>query len=248
MARLTFAGTGIQKGGGALLWIRVFLLIALTTQILWHARLAPPSARAERLPEPLPAEVLRWLSFGEEAVLSRGISLWLQAFDNQPGINIPFARLNYDQIVAWLEASLALDHKNTYPLLVASTLYSDVADSTKVRTMLEFIDRQFALDPDQRWRWMAHAVLVAKHRLRDLAFAHRLADRLARLTGPDYVPGWARQMRIFLLEDLGEKATAAALIGALLESGQITSSQEIAFLSQRLDDLTQDIDENETRE
>lgn len=248
MARLTFAGTGIRKKGRAPLWIRVFLLIALTTQILWHARLASPFAQAERLPEPLPREVLRWLSFGEEAMLSRGISLWLQSFDNQPGISIPIARLNYDRIVAWLQASLELDHKNTYPLLVASTLYSDVADLTKVRTMLRFIDRQFALDPDRRWRWMAHAVLVAKHRLRDLVLAHRLADRLARLTASGSVPSWARQMRIFLLEDLGEKAAAAALIGALLDSGQITSSQEVAFLSQRLEELNQNIDENETRD
>ena len=51
---------------------------------------------------------------------------------------------------------------------------------------------------------------------------------------------WARQMRIFILEDMGESQAAAVLLGGLLESGEVTDAAEIRFLTQRLEALKYD--------
>ena len=102
------------------------------------------------------------------------------------------------------------------------------------RKMLEFIYRRFLEDPDRRWPWLAHAALLAKHRLKDLALARRFASAIDRLaTGPD-VPGWAKQMEIFILEDMNELEAARVLIGGLLASGRITNPEELRFLDERL--------------
>jgi hypothetical protein len=50
-------------------------------------------------------------------------------------------------------------------------------------------------------------------------------------------PNWARQMRVFVLEDMGEAEAAAILLGGLLASGEVTDRQEIHFLMARLKQL-----------
>jgi len=163
------------------------------------------------------------------------LTLYLQAFDNQPGVSIPFARLDYAVVIGWLSALIDLDPAAQYPLMMASHVYSQVADETKQRAMLDFVRQQFLRDPERRWRWLAHAALIAKHRLHDMPLALRYAEDIAR--NARSAPGWARQMRIFILEDMGESEAAAVLLGGLLESGEVTDTNEMRFLTQRLDSI-----------
>ena len=53
------------------------------------------------------------------------------------------------------------------------------------------------------------------------------------------VPLWARQMEIFILEDMDELEAARIMLGGLLASGQIRDPAEARFLAQRLKDLEQ---------
>jgi hypothetical protein len=88
----------------------------------------------------------------------------------------------------------------------------------KQRLMLDFVHRRFLEDPERRWRWLAHCVIVARHRLKDDALALRYAEDIARYAHG--APGWARQMRIFILEDMGELESATVLLGGLLAGGE----------------------------
>ncbi|MCI0400336.1 MAG: hypothetical protein L0Y67_02065 [Gammaproteobacteria bacterium] len=160
--------------------------------------------------------------------------LWLQAFDNQPGISIPFKDLDYDKVTGWMELILELDPRGQYPLLAASRVYGEVPVEGKQRHMLDFVYRQFLLDPNRRWPWLAHAIYVAKHRLKDLPLALKYARAMTLYARGDNVPQWARQMEIYVLEDMGEAEGAKVLIGGLLESGTITDPHEIRFLTERL--------------
>jgi hypothetical protein len=45
---------------------------------------------------------------------------------------------------------------------------------------------------------------------------------------------WARQMRIFILEDMGETGSAKVLLGGLLANGEVTDPSELHFLTGRL--------------
>ncbi len=157
----------------------------------------------------------------------------MQAFDNQPGISIPFAALDYGRLIAWLDTLLDLDPHSNYPLLMASYLYAQVPDPAKQRMMLDFTYRQFLADPDRRWRYLAHAALIAKHELHDLPLALAYAQALQKYARDPAIPHWASQMPIFILADMGETEAAKIELGALLASGSITDPQEKHFLTGR---------------
>lgn len=212
--------------------VTALLIAALVLQIALQLTRPPPTARAEALSQPPTAATLRGLAFGEPIAVAALLTLNLQAYDNQPGISIPFAQLDYRRVIAWLKAILGLDPISQYPLFMAAQLYGQVSDPAKQREMCNFVRQEFDLDPNRRWQWLAHCSIMAKHRLHDIPLALEYADAIAR--GATGAPNWARQMRIFVLEDMGEKEAATILLGGLLAGGQITDPQEIHFLTERL--------------
>ncbi|MDZ7751813.1 MAG: hypothetical protein U5S82_09145 [Gammaproteobacteria bacterium] len=213
------------------------LALTLAAQLLWHGARPGPGAAARDLPPPPSVAAVRVAALGEEAVAARLLMLWLQAFDNQPGVSIPFRQLDYERVQDWLALVLELDPRARYPLLAAARLYAEVPDEGRQRAMLEFIHRAFLEDPNGRWRWLAHATILAKHRLGDLPLALRYAQALTdHATGPQ-VPFWARDMSIAVLEDMGELEAARALVGGLLASGTIEDPRELHFLERKLEAL-----------
>jgi len=218
----------------SVVWI---LIASLCLQLAWQSSRLRPGAYAEALVFPPDGKALQALSLGEPIALSQLMTLYLQAFDNQPGISIPFLDLDYDRVETWLARILELDPIGQYPLLMASHIYVQVPDTPKQRKMLEFVYQQFFKDPNRRWPWLAHAAIMAKHRLNDLPLALRYAQAVRQYaTAPD-VPHWASQMPIFILEDMGELESAKILLGGLLVSGVVTDPHEIHFLTERLQRL-----------
>ena len=213
--------------------VLALLALGLAAQIAIKAS-TPPRASAEDLPPAPGIAVLRLASFGEPIALAKVLMLYLQAYDYQSGSRVPYRNLDYGRLEAWLSRILELDPRGQYPLLAASRLYAEVPVEAKQRSMLEFVYRQFLLDPDRRWPWLAHATVVAKHRLSDLPLALRYAQAIQRHAVGDGVPLWAKQMEIFILEDLNELETARVIIGGYLESGTIKDPAELRFLDERL--------------
>jgi hypothetical protein len=211
------------------------LALALVAQISWQASEPQPSARAATLGKPADVSWLCVVSDGEPIGLAQMLVLYLQAFDNQPGVSMPFRALNYGAVEEWLSTVIELDPTTQYPLMLAAQVYAQVPDEQRQRRMLDFVHREFLRDPERRWRWLAHAAIIAKHRLKDMPLALEYAGDIARHAKGAL--GWARQMRIFILEDMGEVEAAAVLLGGLLATGEVTDSAELHFLTERLEAL-----------
>ena len=216
-------------------WAILLAVCALALQITFGAMQPPPRARAAALPPPPSGPLLALLETFDPLPAAHMLMLYLQAFDNQPGVSIPYRDLDYTRVALWLRAALRLDPEGQYPLLMASQLYAQVPDPDRQRFMLEFVYEQFFADPDRRWPWLAHGAIMAKHRLKDLPFALRFARAIARHTSN--APSWARQMHIFLLEEMGEYESARILLGGLLASGVVTDRHEQILLQERLERL-----------
>ena len=90
------------------------------------------------------------------------------------------------------------------------------------------------LDYGRLEAWLAHAAAIAKHRLRDLPLARRYAAAIQRHATADDVPLWAKQMEIFILEDMNELQTARIMIGGYIQSGKVKDPAELRFLDERL--------------
>jgi hypothetical protein len=202
---------------------------SLVAQLAWQAALGPPRSRAAELPPPPTAQALRLASFGEAEAGARLSMLYLQAFNMR--------ELDYPRLRSWLGAVLELDPRSQYPLFAASRIYAEHPDAARSRVMLEFVYEQFLLDPNRRWPWLAHCALLAKHRLKDLSLARRYAAAIDRHTTAADVPLWARQMEIFILEEMNELEAARIMLGGMLASGAVRDPAEARFLKERLEKL-----------
>ncbi len=214
--------------------ILAMLAFALAVQIYWGLRTPWPQTHAQALPAVPSYQTLAVASFAETIPASQLLALYLQAFDNQPGVSIPFNELDYRTVSKWLERMLELDPDAQYPLLMATHLYTQVPDPGKQRQMLDFAYQQFLVAPNQRWSWLAHASIVAKHQLHDLPLALKYAQAIAKQATGAGVPHWAQQMPIFILEEMGETESAKILLGGLLANKTLTDPHEILFLTERL--------------
>jgi hypothetical protein len=222
--------TGDQRALSAVpAWLWLALGLGLAAQLGWHALRVPPASASEALPPAPRAEAVRLASFGEPEAAARLAALHLQSFS--------IAGYDARRVIAWLEAALALDPRSAYPLFLAARVYAEVPDAGRSRAMLAFIHREFLRDPDRRWPWLAHAALLAKHRLRDLPLARRYAADLQAHVKARDVPVWVTQMEVFILEDMNELEAAKVVLGGLLASGRIRDPAEARFLKERLDAL-----------
>lgn len=218
-------------------WVLGLLALALAGQLTWSAlgRKAAPSA--EDLPPAPSAQALELASLGERAALARLAMVWLLAFDARGDNAVRYQELDYARLTAWLRSILALDQRSELPLFAAARVYAENADPAKMRAMLDFVFTQFAADPNRRWPALAHATLLAKHRLHDLPLARRYAAALERLTTDPSVPLWAKQMQVFILEDMNELEAARIMLGGLLATGRIRDEGERRFLEAKLREL-----------
>ncbi|MDT8452252.1 MAG: hypothetical protein RQ936_05845 [Gammaproteobacteria bacterium] len=217
--------------------VQLLLALALALQLVWHSQQPTDVAQAEDLPEPMSVSAYTLVSLNEPIAMSKLLNLWLQSFDNQPGISLSFHQLDYLRITRWLDTIMALDPKGHYPMLVAARVYGSVTDPARQRIMMDYIYSKFNKDPNRHWRWLAHAAIIAKHNLKDMPLALKYARALAEKATGKQVPYWARDMHFILLEEMGEIEAAKVLVGALLESGEITDPYELNFLTEKIREL-----------
>jgi hypothetical protein len=218
-------------------WLWAALGASLALQVAIQGVRPPPAAAAADLPPPPRPAALRAASLGEPAAAARLAMLYLQAFDLGGGNTRPYQQLDFTVLAGWLRAILQTDPRSGYALFAAARIYAETDDPARSRQMLEFVHQAFLEDPNPRWPWLAHAALLAKHRLKDLSLARRYAADLERLTTAADVPLWAKQMEVFILEDMNELEAAKILLGGLLHSGRLDDPAERRFLEGKLKEL-----------
>ncbi len=232
-----FAQRKAQAPAPQALWLSFGLLLCLTTAL--STLRGAPANQAEALGSAPSALAARLWSLDESVAFAKLLNLVVQAHDVQPGLSLSYGQLDYKQLAAWMDLSLALDPKGQYPLLAGARLYTQPsADEDRQRQMTDWVASRFADDPALRWQWLAHVAYVAKTQFKDNARAMRYAELLRQHTESiPSVPAWARQLDIFLKIEMKDSDRAEALIRALLASGQIKDSNELRFLIHTLNEL-----------
>ena len=213
------------------------LAAALALQIGWHAWRPDPRVEAKPLGPVPAAPALQVAALGDRAAFARLLMLRLLLHDRQSGASIQFRHLDYERVAGWLDAILDLDPRADAPLLAAARLYGSVSDPGRQRSMFALVHRRFLEDPNRRWPWLAHAAVMAKHRLGDPELALRYARAVTEHADGLHVPAWVRDMSALIAADIGELETARIIIGGLLHSGRVRDPREIRFLGERLAEI-----------
>ena len=207
-------------------------LIAQLSYHYFHNSSSDASFR--QLTSPRNPEHYRAMSSGSDRLLSYLLLIGVQLHDNQKGLHVSYNRLDYRLLSDWLLALYELNPDSDYPAFLAARVYSQVEDKDKLRRMVGVVELLFDKNPQQHWRRMTEACLILKHQLKDLPEAFRLAEKIASLPAAIAIPFWARDMKLVLLDELGELESAQLLISSMLQSGEITDADETRFLQMRL--------------
>lgn len=220
-----------------LMWLATFA--ALLGQVAYAVYLLPPpEVRQTNYTTPPAQAFWQVASLGEPETLAKIMALQIQSFDVQPGVSIPFRELDYDKLGLWLDRIVGLDERAEYPHFLMAKVYSTVKyDEARQRQAANWVWRQFLRRPDDRWWWMAHAVGIARHTIKDNALALKMARDLRIHLSPGVAPSWPRQMEAYILESENEFDTAVTILLSQLEAGEITDPQEFSFLLGRLEDI-----------
>jgi tetratricopeptide (TPR) repeat protein len=218
-----------------------FLLVLLGQLLFHHFSPGQHEFRYQQLPNPLRASTYRGIAMGSEKLMGHLLAIRLQLHDNQAGRHFSYNRIDYSILAEWLEQITRINPSSEYPMLLASRVYSQTRDKSRLALMLEFIERNFDHDPQLHWRRLAEASVIAKHQLGDLELALRMAEKLALQPVNTVMPQWARDIRFLLLAELNEYESAIAIIEALLQSNAVTDPDEKRFLEEKLSKFQQEL-------
>ncbi|MBF0152818.1 MAG: hypothetical protein HQL64_03640 [Magnetococcales bacterium] len=192
-------------------WLLVLLLLALGLQTAWKVFAPAPVAR---LRDYGPAPRQEWLhlsTLGDPVAMASVWMLWLQTFDDQAGVMVPFKHMNFHHLATWLERVLALDPRSEYPLFMAIRVYGLVPDPDRQRLMLDFVHRAFLEAPQRRWSWLVFAALHARHHLGDHERARRFMHDVEKNIMIHRLPFWAQGLHVRVLSEQNEIDVVRAL-------------------------------------
>jgi hypothetical protein len=213
---------------------RLLLLLALLAHgaLAWHHR--GLQAGWSGVPEPPPAALAPLLTLGDEQLLYRSASFGLQNMGDGGGRTTPLRDYDYARLEAWLGLLDRLDPQASYAPTLAGLYFGQTPEPEDLRRIVRYLTAVGARDPTRHWRWLAHAVYLARHRLHDLPLALEVARHLAGLAGAE-APLWVRQMPAFALAEVGEREAARDLLETILASEPNLAAREVALMRRLID-------------
>jgi hypothetical protein len=212
---------------GALRHPAVFLFALL---VLLQVALAF-TIKGKRPPEAIvtPPPALRAaqaMSLGDDQFLYRALALEVQEMGDSGGRFSPLGDYNYGLLMAWFRLLDGLDARSDYVVSLAALQYGLTQKPEDAKLIAQYIREHAARDPAKKWRYLAHAAYIARHRGKDLDMALEIAKDLAAVDVPD-IPAWTKQMPAFIMTEMGDKEAALAYLSALIATGEMSEEEKI---------------------
>ena len=205
------------------------VLVALSLQAAFWWQTRDLRAGWEGVPPAPSTEVAKALAMGDGQFLYRAATFVLQNMGDEGGDVTPLRDYDYQRLGQWFSLLDRFDPISEYLPVLVGYYYSQSQERNDVRVVISFLAHIAIRDPGRNWRWMAHAIYLARHRVKDMNLALSLAYRMAAFDSPE-IPIWAKQMPAFVLAEVGEKEAARDLMEAILDSQTDLDAEEIDFM------------------
>lgn len=207
----------------------LFVFLALNFMLWWMSnRLQAEWTGVPPVPSKAGAAMM---TLGDTQLSYRFWALALQNLGDGGGRITPLKEYDYEKLGKWFWFLHGLDPASEHVPLIAAFYFGGAPAPEQVRVVVDYLGKVGEIPAGEKWRWLAHASYLARHRMKDLQLALDLAYRLSRMQPlHGQLPLWARQLPAFILKEQGEKESAKELIQSLLLNEKNPHPAEVAFM------------------
>lgn len=200
--------------------------------------IAPPPEKSAAL----------FYGYGDEQLSYRNVGLTLQNVGDTGGRVTNFKDYDYSTIESWLWLADSLDGKANYVPSLAAYYFSAAKEPDKLSHLLDYLAHVGEDPSGERWRWLGHAVYIARFGVDDQAKALELADKLAAIDDPA-MPMWTKVMPAYVQKTMGRKKEARELLLLIMADPSQTQeqadrNQSCWYINEHLREPGDDLDNN----
>lgn len=197
--------------------VRVLLGFAVLANLIFWFSVRHVQTQWTNVPPPPPKQYASASGLGDRSFSYRMNGIMIQNMGDTGGRTTALKDYNFERLSKWFFLEDSLDaHSNHIPYL-AGYYFSGSQDPQKYRPVLDYLETIGVRPDGEKWRWLAHAVFMARFKMKDMDRALSLAHKLAEVKNSD-MPEWTRQMPAFVMNAKGEKEAAYALMLEILKS------------------------------
>ncbi|MFH1157892.1 MAG: hypothetical protein V1721_03280 [Pseudomonadota bacterium] len=170
------------------------------------------------------------MTLGDPEFSYRFLALVLQNLGNTGRDVVPLRSYDYEKLGRWFFLLHGLDPASDHVPMIAAYYFGGTRVPGDVAVVVDYLGVVGQLPVGEKWRWLAQAAYLARHRMHDLPLALKLAYRLSRMPGSDGFPQWARQMPAFILKEQGDREAARQMMEDMLVTEKTVHPEEINFM------------------
>ncbi|MEM8833929.1 MAG: hypothetical protein AAGB32_05255, partial [Pseudomonadota bacterium] len=181
---------------------------------------------------PTPADnKVSFIALADDQMAYRFYAVMLQNLGNIGGEVQSLKNYNYQELGKWFDVLDGLDPQSNAVPLLAAYYFGAIKDPDKVEHVLQYLEEIGSRPEGEKWRWLGHAVFIARHQLKDNKRALELAYKLADNKSPD-LADWAKQMPAFILtEEGGTREAYEIMMNILVSNVDTLHPNEINFMT-----------------
>ena len=186
------------------------------------------------VPEAPESHRVGMMTLGDNQLAYRYNGLMLQNFGSVDGRFVSLKEYNYDHLKSWFFLQDNLDPVSNFIPMLAAYYYGAVGNNEKLDKVLDYLAVVGQRPYGEKWRWLGHAVYLARHQQKDNDRALELSYLLAANEDPD-LADWAKQMPVFVLQAKGEKELAyEVMLGILVSNVDKMHPNEIFYMKDHI--------------
>jgi hypothetical protein len=211
--------------------INIFLALALSVNVIFWCGSKHFFAKWQGVP-PVPSENgALTMALGDREFAYRFLALQLQGLGDGGGQMASLRTYNYQKLGEWFRLLYLLNPASDHVPMAAAYYFGSISDTERIPVVIDYLSEVGQSPVGSKWRWLAHAVVLARHQMNDLQLALDLAYKLSKMEPlGEPLPSWAKQMPAFILKAKGDKDDARALIENMLLSSENFHPNEVNFM------------------
>lgn len=197
----------------SILWLLLTMAVILHIGLWFHSHKIYP--RWNNIPAPPSLFVMKSAFLGDDVFAYRVWGLALQNFGSV-GESQPLKNYNFDYLGRWFHVMDKLDSKSNFVPFLAAYFFSATQNPAQLPPVISYLE-EIGVRPG-KWRWLAQAAYLARHRMENMDEALRLARKLGSIYDPKTMPNWTSNMEPMLRAEMGDKQAAYLLMLEILKA------------------------------